>query len=516
MSSFVCALLAAFSIWDYPARHDQHDRLRRQFTVAVKEGDIQTMEETCRKGTALLPEDPTWRYNLACSLAYYPTRRKEALDELEKAVNLGFRDADAIANDNDLKRLASERRFAELVEYAGKMRGRPVASGPFAGSPAVGVLGRTVTIGGENLGWNFDFGCFDVRMKMATASAGGNTGDLYMNRDGAHSMLRVTDFPGLTLVRLDEDGRKRRMDMEAPNMLFPFPVFGNASLAYVNGPYWRSIPRSLKTVTRSRLNAMQKFYLSNQTWVFPSHLDTPPVGTNGDVFASIAPYWMISAGRSYYDQYYLRAALTASSSFDGEVKKAIVARGMLAPVIQTLIRKSLVAVASEDDYLTAKAHPTALPPNGVDLKRLAGAAADMTVSSIPPLAPVAVKAQPVDDRPLHPELTYATSFAWAFVLRSEDPVRRFLIKASGAREYSFTCTHGENSRVTITKVSPDTASVTVDRSGMTVNNRIDITVAGRNPGTGWGAPSYVSFAVMDPSAPYSDPALTVASPGKAR
>ena len=51
---------------------------------------------------------------------------------------------------------------------------------------------------------------------------------------------------------------------------------------------------------------------------------------------------------------------------------------------------------------------------------------------------------------------------------------------------------------------------------MTVNNRIDITVVGRNPGTGWGAPSYVSFAVMDPSAPYSDPALTVAAPDKAR
>ena len=43
---------------------------------------------------------------------------------------------------------------------------------------------------------------------------------------------------------------------------------------------------------------------------------------------------------------------------------------------------------------------------------------------------------------------------------------------------------------------------------MSPTNRVDIAVFGRNPGTGWGAPSYVSFARMDPDAPYSDPILT--------
>jgi hypothetical protein len=32
-------------------------------------------------------------------------------------------------------------------------------------------------------------------------------------------------------------------------------------------------------------------------------------------------------------------------------------------------------------------------------------------------------------------------------------------------------------------------------------------VFGRNPGTGWGAPTYVSFSVVDMDAPYHDPAL---------
>ena len=38
------------------------------------------MERVCRSGVKLLPEDPVWRYNLACSLAYLPDRRDAALD----------------------------------------------------------------------------------------------------------------------------------------------------------------------------------------------------------------------------------------------------------------------------------------------------------------------------------------------------------------------------------------------------------------------------------------------------
>jgi hypothetical protein len=68
------------------------------------------------------------------------------------------------------------------------------------------------------------------------------------------------------------------------------------------------------------MKSMVKFYLSNQTWVFPSNADTAPVGTNGDVFASITPYWITTAGRSYSDLPYLRAALEASRNLPIETK----------------------------------------------------------------------------------------------------------------------------------------------------------------------------------------------------
>ena len=287
--SVLCLLLSVLSIWDYPARFPTHDRLCRQFRVAVREGDTATMEETCRKGVKLLPDDPTWHYNLACSLAYFANRTEEAFDELETAVDLGFRDRAMIEQDTDLKRLSALPRYKEILEYADFMKMRPLLSGPMATVEATGVFGKPVALGEQNLGWDFDSGSFVARLKLVAGSSGGNVGDLYMNRDGRHAMLDVTNYPGVTVVQLDAEGRKRRMDMSLPNILFPYPTFGNASLAITQGPFRRSLPRALMTTEAAQLNRMAKFYLSNQVWAFPSVFDTAPVGTNGDLFASIAP-----------------------------------------------------------------------------------------------------------------------------------------------------------------------------------------------------------------------------------
>ena len=508
MTQVFIAVLAVLSIWDYPARQQEHDRLRRQFVAAVRSGDTKTMAETCRKGVKLLPDDPTWHYNLACSLAYYPKSAAAALDELEKAIDLGFRDADAIAKDSDLKRLAGERRYEELMEYAKEMALRPLMLGPLATVDATGVFGQPIMLGEQNLGWDFDAGCFVARMKMATASAGGNTGDLYMNRDKGHSPLDAAAFPGITLVGFDSDGRRRGMDVDFPNTLFPYPVFGNASRAFTAGPYWRSIPRALMTTESRRLQACVRFYLSNQIWVFPSNADTPPVGQNGDVFASITPYWITTAGRSYSDMPYVRGALRASAAFKSETKRELVRRGLLAPTIMMLIRKSLAGVTNETAYLTSRAHPTAFPGNGLDVRRLVSLAADMTPDQIPPLSPLAVVVSRPKDEPVWPELTYVTPFAVAFVLRAADEARTFTLAARGAEEYAFVQTHGVGTDVKMEFPRPDLAKLTIGLKGLSPTNRVDIAVVARNKGTGWGAPSYVSFSRMDPSAPYSDPALT--------
>ena len=219
-----------------------------------------------------------------------------------------------------------------------------------------------------------------------------------------------------------------------------------------------------------------------------------------------------AAGRSFSDQPYLRAALEVSRTLKPAVKKDVVRKGLLAPTIQTLIRKSLKGVTNDVDYLSALAHPTAFPAGAVEMKRLTAAAATLAADTVPPLAAVTVKPDAPPPPGKFPELTYGTAFAWAFVLRSDAEVRTFDLKARGAAEYAFVQTHGAGVDVRIERQGPDAARVVLDRRGLSPTNRVDIAVFGRNPGTGWGAPSYVSFARMDPDAPYSDPMLTPARP----
>ena len=514
MTTFACILLAVLSIWDYPSRQVRHDQLRQQFIVALREGDTETMIETCRKGVQLLPDDPTWHYNLACSLAYQ-RKPKESLDELEVAIDLGFRNADQIANDSDLKRIAKEPRFKELVEYAREIQTKPILSGPMASVSATGLFGRSIALGAQNFSWDFDAGCFLAKLKLAADGSGGNVGDLYVNRDSFHSPngrealdAFLSEYSGLTCVTLDQEGRSRGMDLDFPNAIYPYPVFGNSSRARVGDQYWRSLPRALVTSEAVRLKTMARLYLSNQIWVFPSNADTPPVGTNGDVFASVAPYWLTTAGRSWSDLPYLKAALEASRSLPAETKKSAVARGLLAPTIQTLIRKSLKGVESESDYLTSKAHPTALPPGGLDLERLKASAAALKPSAIPPLAVIAVSPRPIAEETVWPELTYATGFAWAYVLRAEENERSFSVKAKGAGDYMFSIVHDDLGAAKLERLGYDSAVITIDKSKLTPTNRVDLAVFGRSAASGWGAPSYVSFAVVDEDAPYSDPVLT--------
>ena len=62
----------------------------------------------------LLPEDPTVRYNLACSLAL-TERTLESLETLEQSINLGYDDAAYLMQDEDLSNLHELPRFQEIV-----------------------------------------------------------------------------------------------------------------------------------------------------------------------------------------------------------------------------------------------------------------------------------------------------------------------------------------------------------------------------------------------------------------
>jgi len=67
-----------------------------------------------RRITRLRPHDALARYNLACSLALVRLH-DEALDELRRAVELGYRDFTFMLKDRDLDGIRRDPRFRALV-----------------------------------------------------------------------------------------------------------------------------------------------------------------------------------------------------------------------------------------------------------------------------------------------------------------------------------------------------------------------------------------------------------------
>ena len=95
----------------HPENLDAWIELGHVYTRAGRfEKGLEVDQELVRRA----PQDPTARYNLACSLALL-TRTEEALDSLEQAVALGYRDPEHMIADQDLASLREEPRFVELV-----------------------------------------------------------------------------------------------------------------------------------------------------------------------------------------------------------------------------------------------------------------------------------------------------------------------------------------------------------------------------------------------------------------
>ncbi len=531
------------SVYDLPGTWLQHMQLRQNMVSAIQSGNIKAMEETCRTAVNLMPTDATWRYNLACALAY----REDpglALTELEKAIMLGFRNADQIAADSDLARISKEPRFKELVEKAKKLANEPIPGKPI-NKPLYLTQGEVATLTETNLVWNFDEGVFIALLKqlksttplttlalkysqtkptsperpfvaawLSEGSAAGNAGDIYMNRDGRHSMLARQDFPLLSEIKVEDAAVKRGLAFDHPNIMLPgFAVFGNASRARTQGSLWRSIPRASMT-DMGMPEKMNRFYLSNQFWVFPAHNDFGKPGI-GDCFPANAPFQFVTLGSSWSDQPYLRAALAASASFKHITKQTLIRRGLLAPTLQWLIRSTLKNVKDEEAYLSPAAHPAAFGVNLLDTKRLVNKAHELTPAQIPPvtslsiinssLYPIRFPQSGVDFADPLSEFLYITPTAISIILRSHEAERTFLFRANSLPDkdpqttYAWRVVNGDASAVKISQPlgerfdKPETgvAQITIDRSKIT--NRIDVAVFSKTKDTEFGAPSFISF-----------------------
>jgi tetratricopeptide (TPR) repeat protein len=94
----------------------------QEIGVLVALGDIYTRSglyerglEVDRRLVALRPDDPTFRYNLACSQSLLGSV-DEAFGTLERAVTLGYDELDYLLRDPDLANVRKDRRWTAFLE----------------------------------------------------------------------------------------------------------------------------------------------------------------------------------------------------------------------------------------------------------------------------------------------------------------------------------------------------------------------------------------------------------------
>ena len=542
---FAVAVSLAWSVWastnvfEMPLIFPRHVQLQQQLKQSVRAGKIDEMEAASRAGVALMPNDPTWQYNLACALAYR-AQKDEALAALDRAITLGFRDDAAIAADTDLQQLGKLPQFAALVAKAKRLKNTPV-EGAVQVKPSTVFMGLPAEINASNTMWDFDRGGFITLLTLtnpelkrlsayaplyhgpapeclskwfAEDTASGNFGDLYVNRDGGHSPLTVTNFPGLTPVVYCAEAQLHHTHMGLPNTLFEQPLIGNSSMSMVNGPFWRSMPRAVVTDPYQPVEAF-RYFINNQCWFYPSNKDFEPEA--GDLYPANTPYYVVSQGTSYSDQPFMQAFAAAMAAFQPSTKAQLVATKLLAPTLQMILRATQKGVKTPADYVTAAAHPVVFEAAHLDVKAMVEMAHAMKPDEIPPLVAlrtlVDLKAEAgIDYFDTRPEGLFDTPCCIARVVRGTASERHMTLEATtsstagGGAKFQWVLLQGDPKKVSI-KALNDTASRVeisvayhgvfrpLDAEGLPkalVSSRVDIGCFVK-AGTYYSAPSFVSF-----------------------
>jgi tetratricopeptide (TPR) repeat protein len=96
---------------------DYIDALIPLAEIYTRKGLYEKGLEIDKRLARLCKEDPVVHYNLACSLALVG-KKKEAVETLRKAVNLGYREFDHMLRDADLKPLHGYPAFEKLLKEA--------------------------------------------------------------------------------------------------------------------------------------------------------------------------------------------------------------------------------------------------------------------------------------------------------------------------------------------------------------------------------------------------------------
>ena len=360
----------------------------------------------------------------------------------------------------------------------------------FADAPQDPVLGAGQTGAAEAL----------LRRLYATGQAAGNHGDLYDNRDRAHSILPIGNFPQLARIAYDPALRKAGLDYGvAAGLIFDAPVIGNSSTALTGGVLWRSLPRFLLTRADGSAGLYQN-YVAGQIHLYPEHRDHDP--ERGDLLPANTPYYLISQGSSGSDQPHLAALAMILAAFRPDTKARLIETGLIAPTMQMVYRRARKNVLSREAYLSGVAHPSVFDADGIDPTRMVALANAIPPDAVPPM----VRLRVVEETGDKEERLFDTPVAIARVWRGDAWAREMVVSAEATRdpngralEFSWVLLRGDPERTRIEPLGPDgrRARITVEwqeprlaPSGLR-SARVDIGVFAHN-GAFDSAPGFVS------------------------
>jgi hypothetical protein len=280
----------------------------------------------------------------------------------------------------------------------------------------------------------------------------------------------------------------------------------------VAGAYRRNLGRR-ELLDPHGVERLLRQYASNQIYVSPACFDhalASERGGLGDVMPALTPYGLASVGWSGTDQPLVRALFATLAAFPPAVKGRLLAEGRIAPALQMILRRCLSGIDSDDDYLTANAHPAAFAGGRLRVDRMVAMAQALTADALPPAVRVRVleeDAPGIAGRdffapPGHRERLLDTPYAIARILRSVHRRQWRLVvgaEAHGAPgvQVRWALLRG---RATVTASADGTSAEIVipwqERHPTTpdsplLTDRIDVVCAAFD-GRRWSAPAFIS------------------------
>ena len=318
-----------------------------------------------------------------------------------------------------------------------------------------------------------------LRRLYAAGRAAGNDGDLYENRDRAHSRLLPEAHPQLTHVVYSDSFLAAKLDYGAAvRLIYDAPLIGNSSTALSSGPLWRSLPRMILTMgdatgRKTGAQRLHQNYEAGQIHVYPEHRDHDP--KHGDVLPANTPYYLISKGSSGSDRVHLQALVMILAAFRPDTKAFLHRYDLIAATVQMVYRRARVGVRSRAAYLSGAAHPTVFDGKDIDLVRMVGLANAIAPDTVPPV----VRLQMVQDLKAREgvdyfgqgisEALFDTPSAIARVWRSRAGHRQMIVSAAATRDpngralsFDWVLLRGDPARVTITPLDPEGRRARID------------------------------------------------------